>query len=413
MKSVLAILLVFTTLSTLSFAQALPTATPEEVGLSSERLDRIKPLMQKHIDDGTTGGILTMIARRGKIAHMEMVGMRDIANNKPITENTIFRIYSMSKAITSIAVMTLYEEGRFRLDDPVSKYIPEFENLMVYKDSTEAGLVLDSLESEMTIRHLITHTSGLVYGWGGRVVDRMYSRADIMAKGSTLKDMATKLGKIPLVNQPGTKWEYSVSIDVLGYLVEVISGMPFEKYLQKRIFQPLGMVDTGFSVPEGKRDRYSELYYFDKESDELKLTEEAPLEEDKFAFFPSGGGGLVSTAGDYMRFCQMMLNGGELNGARILGRKTVDLIRSNNLPKGVFVDEEQNIGFGLGYAVVLDMVGAGEMASKGTYSWGGAAATIFWIDPEEELIGLLMTQLFGDSPFHAQFRVLTYSSIID
>jgi CubicO group peptidase (beta-lactamase class C family) len=393
-------------------AQGLPTATPEDVALSSERLARIKPLMQKHIDDGTTGGILTMIARRGEIVQLEMVGKRDIANDKPITLDTIFRIYSMSKAITSCAVMTLYEEGRFNLDDPVSKYISEFENLLVFKDSTEAGLVLDSLETEMTIRHLLTHTSGLSYGWSKRPVDKMYGKAKIMEKGSTLKKMVGKLGKIPLLHQPGTKWEYSVSIDVLGYFVEVISGMPFEKYLQKRIFEPLKMVDTGFSVPEDKRDRFSELYAYDREEEKLELAEKIPLGEDKYKFFPSGGGGLVSTASDYMRFCQMMLNGGELDGVRILDRKTVDLIISNNLPDDVFVDDG-DIGFGLGYAVTLDMVDSGEMASEGTYYWGGAASTIFWIDPEEELIGLLMTQLFGPEPFHAQFRILTYSSIID
>jgi len=406
MKSLITLVLFLITMVTFATSQGLPTATPEDVGLSSERLDRIKPIMQGHIDDGTTGGILTMIARRGKIVHFEMVGKRDIANDKPITENTIFRIYSMSKAITSIAVMTLYEEGLFNLDDPVSKYIPGFENLMVFKDSTETGLVLDSLETEMTIRHLLTHTSGLCYGWSGR------PEANIFEKGSTLKQMTAKLGKIPLVHQPGTKWEYSVSIDVLGYFVEVLSGMPFETYLSKRLFQPLKMVDTGFSVPENKRDRYSELYSYNKEEEKLEVVEESPLGEGKYNFFPSGGGGLVSTASDYMRFCQMMLNGGELDGARILGRKTVDLIRSNNLPDSVFVDDG-DLGFGLGYAVVLDMVGTGGMLSEGTYNWGGAAATIFWIDPEEELIGLLMTQLFGDSPFHAQFRILTYSSIVD
>jgi CubicO group peptidase (beta-lactamase class C family) len=414
MKNLIAIVIVFIILSTLTFAQVLPTTTPEDVGLSTERLNRIKPLMQKHIDDGTTAGILTMIARQGKIAHLEMVGMRDIANNKPITENTIFRIYSMSKAITSIAVMTLYEEGRFNLDDPVSDYIPEFVNLMVFKDSADTGLLLDSLETPMTIRHLLTHTSGLTYGWEGpAVIDRMYARANIFEAGTTLKDMIRKLSEIPLVFQPGEEWLYSVSVDVLGYLVEVISGMPFETFLQKRLFHPLGMVDTGFSVPENKRDRYSELYYIDEESGDLKVSEEIPLGDGKYNFFPSGGGGLVSTAGDYMRFCQMLLNGGELNGVRILGRRTVELIRSNNLPNGVFVDNDQNIGFGLGFAVVLNMVGAGGMVSNGTYSWGGAASTIFWIDPEEELIGILMTQLFGEAPFHDQFRTLVYSSIID
>ncbi len=414
MRTLIDTLLLIILLLTTTNAQPLPTTAPEEVGLSPERLARIKPLMQQHIDDGTTGGILTMIARKGKIAHMEMVGMRDIANQKPITENTIFRIYSMSKPITSIAIMILYEEGLFHLDDPVSHYIPEFDNLMVFNDSTEAGLVLDSLETEITIRHLLTHTSGLCYGWEGHeVVDKMYGKANLFEAGTTLKQMVEKLSKIPLVVQPGEEWIYSVSIDVLGYLVEVVSGMPFEEFLAKRIFQPLGMVDTGFSVPENKRDRYSELYYIDEESGDLKASEEIPLGDGKYKFFPSGGGGLVSTAGDYMRFCQMMLNGGELNGVRILGRKTVDLIRSNHLPDGLFVDDDQYIGFGLGFGVVLNMVGSGGMVSEGTYSWGGAASTIFWIDPQEELIGILMTQLFGEAPFHDQFRTLTYSSIIE
>jgi CubicO group peptidase (beta-lactamase class C family) len=320
----------------------------------------------------------------------------------------------MSKAVTSIALLTLYEEGHFNLDDPVSDYIPEFANLMVFKDSTDAGLILDSLDAPMTIRHLLTHTSGLTYGWEGpEVIDRMYARANIFEAGTTLKDMIGKLSEIPLVCQPGEEWLYSVSVDVLGYLIEVISGMPFETFLQKRLFQPLGMVDTGFSVPEEKRDRYSELYYIDEKSGDLKVSEEIPLGDGKYKFFPSGGGGLVSTAGDYLRFCQMLLNGGEFNGVRILGRRTVELIRSNNLPNGVFVDDDPNVGFGLGFAVVLNMVGTGGMVSDGTYSWGGAASTIFWIDPEEELIGLLMTQLFGEAPFLDQFRTLVYSSIID
>ena len=223
--------------------------------------------------------------------------------------------------------------------------------------------------------------------------------------------MTQKLAKIPLVCQPGTKWEYGVSVDVLGYLVEVISGVPFEQFLQQRIFEPLSMVDTGFGVPENKRHRYAELYRPQTEGG-IEVVAEAPLSDGPYRFFPSGGGGLVSTASDYMRFCQMLLNGGELDGVRALGRKTVDLIRMNHVPEDVVGDRDT--GFGLGFSVVRDMVKTGELASAGTISWGGAAATTFWIDPQEQLIGILMTQLLSNPhPFQRQFRVLAYSAIAD
>jgi len=323
------------------------------------------------------------------------------------------RFSLLSKPVTSVAVMILYEEGHFRLDDPVSKFIPEFKELKVFKSKTEDGMELDDLEHKMTIRHLLTHTSGLTYGWGDRPVDKMYQEAKIFEPGTTLKQMTQKLAKIPLVHQPGTKWEYSVAVDVLGYLVEVISGVPFEQFLSERLFQPLGMVDTGFYVPEDKRERYAELYRPKKEGGGIEVVEDIPLGDGPYRFFPSGGGGLVSTASDYMRFCQMLLNGGELDGVRILGRKTVELIRSNHLPEDVeFGDGDA--GFGLGFAVVLDMAKTGELASAGMYSWGGTAATTFWIDPQEKLIGVLMTQLMSNPhPFQREFRVLTYSVIAD
>jgi len=413
-QSLIYSLLLILLLSSFASAQRLPMATPEDAGMSSERLDRINPLMQKYVDEGKLAGVLTMVARKGKIVHLKMVGKRDVANDKPLTEDTIFRIYSMSKPITSVAMMMLYEDGLFRLDAPVSKFIPEFKDLKVFKNKTKDGLELDDLEEEMTIRHLLTHTSGLVYGWGGRPVDTMYTEAKIFEKGSTLKQMVQKLAKIPLVFQPGSKWEYSVSVDVLGYLVEVISGIPFGQFLSERIFQPLGMVDTGFEIPKSKRDRFAALYHPNEETGKIEVVKESPLGDGDYKFFPSGGGGLVSTADDYMRFCQMMLNGGELNGVRILGRKTVELIRSNHLPDGVHMWGGDAMGFGLGFSVVLDGPKTGSLNSEGTYEWGGAAATKFWIDPEEKLIAVLMTQLMGNPyPFHEEFRVLTYSSITE
>ena len=386
--------------TTLAFGQGLPMAVPEEVGVSTKRLEHIRPVMQNYVDDGRIPGFLTVVARHGKIVHFETIGMRDVEKNKPVEPNTIFRIYSMSKPITSVAVMMLYEEGHFQLGTPVSRFIPEFENMKVYNaDQTE---ILDA-EEEVTIKHLLMHTAGLTYGWGDKPVDERYKELKIFEKGSTLADMVKKLGDIPLVHEPGERWTYGVSTDVLGYLVEVVSEMPFEEFLQTRLFGPLGMVDTAFSVPPEKVGRFAALYRPNKENG-LERVENAPLANNEISFFPSGGGGLVSTAADYMRFCQMLLNGGALDGVRILGKKTVELMRYPH----------HDDWFGLGFAVVTDKEPPDILESVGNFSWGGAAATTFWIDPEEELIGLLMTQLLSNPyPFHQQFKVLTYQALTE
>ena len=387
-------------ISTLAFGRGLPTAAPEEVGISAERLERIRPMLQDYVDKENLPGFLTVVARHGKIVHFETVGMRDIENKKPVETDTIFRIYSMSKPITSVAVMMLYEEGHFQLGTPVSKFIPEFENMKVYnEDQTE---ILDA-EKEVTVKHLLMHTAGLTYGWGDKPVDERYKELKIFEKGSTLADMVKKLGDIPLVHEPDERWTYGVSTDVLGYLVEVVSGMPFEEFLQTRLFEPLGMVDTAFSVPSEKVNRFAALYRPNKENGPERVGE-APLANDDVSFFPSGGGSLVSTAADYMRFCQMLLNGGGLDGVRILGKKTVGLMRYPH----------HDDWFGLGFAVVTDKEPPDILESVGNFSWGGAAATTFWIDPEEELIGLLMTQLLSNPySFHQQFKVLTYQALTE
>ena len=387
-------------MTTLAFAQGLPMAIPEEVGVSTKRLKRIRSLLQGYYNSGQVSGFLTVVARRGKIVHFETIGMRDVENSKPVEPDTIFHIYSMSKPITSVAVMMLYEEGHFQLGTPVSQFIPEFENMKVYnEDQTE---VLDA-KKQITIKHLLMHTGGLTYGWGNKPVDSLYREAKIREPGSTLADMVKKLGNIPLVHEPDEKWTYSVSTDVLGYLVEVVSGMPFEKFLQIRLFEPLGMVDTGFSVPPEKRDRLATLYRPTKENG-LERTKRAAIEIDEFTFFPSGGGGLVSTAADYMRFCQMLLNGGELDDVRILGKKTVELMRYPH----------HDDWFGLGFAIVTDRNPPNILESVGNFSWGGAAATTFWIDPQEKLVGLLMTQLLNNRyPFQQQFKVLVYQALTE
>ena len=405
-------------------------AVPEEVGFSTERLERIRPVMQGYVDDGRIAGFLTVVARRGKIVHFETIGMGDIENNKPIEADTIFRIHSMSKPITSVAVMMLYEEGHFQLDTPVSKFIPEFENMKVYNvDQTE----ISDAKREITIKHLLMHTSGIIYGWGGEPADKRFREANIFEPGTTLAGMAQKLSTVPLVHEPGERWTYGVSTDLLGYLVEVVSGMPFEEFLQTRLFEPLGMVDTAFSVPVEKLERFAALYELNKEGrmkgekgEEKKMDgdkekekamkgdkeqkmrlervdKDPPLENDEIRFFPGGGGGLVSTAPDYMRFSQMLLNGGELDGVRILDKKTVELMRYPH----------HDGWFGLGFSVVNDKESKDTPESIGSYSWGGAAGTIFWIDPEKALIGLLMTQISDVSSSHDQFKVLTYQALTE
>ena len=405
-------------------------AVPEEVGFSTERLERIRPVMQGYVDDGRIAGFLTVVARRGKIVHFETIGMGDIENNKPIEADTIFRIHSMSKPITSVAVMMLYEEGHFQLDTPVSKFIPEFENMKVYNvDQTE----ISDAKREITIKHLLMHTSGIIYGWGGEPADKRFREANIFEPGTTLAGMAQKLSTVPLVHEPGERWTYGVSTDLLGYLVEVVSGMPCEEFLQTRLFEPLGMVDTAFSVPVEKLERFAALYELNKEGrmkgekgEEKKMDgdkekekamkgdkeqkmrlervdKDPPLENDEIRFFPGGGGGLVSTAPDYMRFSQMLLNGGELDGVRILDKKTVELMRYPH----------HDGWFGLGFSVVNDKESKDTPESIGSYSWGGAAGTIFWIDPEKALIGLLMTQISDVSSSHDQFKVLTYQALTE
>ena len=276
---------------------------------------------------------------------------------------------------------------------------------------TEGGEDIVDAEREMTIKHLLTHTSGLIYGGDGdHPINQRYKDANFY--GGDLANMAQELGSIPLAYHPGAWWSYGMSTDVLGYLVEVVSGIPFEEFLKTRILNPLGMNDTAFSVPDEKTDRYATLYE-PTEDGGIQVIENAPVSSGPLSFFHSGGAGLQSTAADYLRFCQMVLNDGELDGVRLLGRKTVELIKMNHISDDWQPLERTGCGFGLGFAVVTDVADTHGPGSLGSISWGGLASTTFWIDPVEELIGILMTQLIGDSPFHAQFRVLTYQAIID
>ena len=388
----------------------LPRAVPEDVGMSTSRLGRITPVMQGYVDNGKIPCALTMIAREGRLVHFEKFGMQDIAAAKPVEFDTIFRLYSMTKPITSIAVMMLYEEGHFQLTTPVSEFVPAFKDMKVY---TEDGSAIVDAEREVTIKHLLTHTTGLIYesDRDNHPIDQRYEDADLY--GGDLANMIQKLGDIPLFHQPGDAWKYGMSTDVLGYLVEIVSGMPFATFLKTRIFDPLDMPDTGFSVRVENVHRYSKVYDYVKGSG-LKKIEKVHAATGPLSFFHSGGGGLQSTAADYLRFCQMVLNDGELDGEQLLGRKTAELIRMSHVPPDWLAPKRTGTGFGLGFSVITDVADTSSLGSIGTCSWGGMASTTFWIDPVEELIAILMTQVVNvDCPFHAQFRTLTYQALTE
>lgn len=339
-------------------------------------------------------------------------------------KDTLFRIYSMTKPITSVALMMLYEQGKFQLYDPVSKYIPEFGKTKVLKKMGVLGQELVEQEAPMTIQQLLTHTSGLTYGFNyDNPIEDMYRNSRYTDPNVSLEDTIKEIAQFPLLFQPGTRWHYSVAVDVCGYLIQVLSGMPFDTYLQERLFAPLGMVDTAFHVPDQKSDRLATLYAHNPADSSLQhyQDEVAVLQRDFLVptKSPFGGHGLVSTTEDYFKFSHMLLNQGELDGTRILGRKTLDYMTLNhitpeNLPLGIGDWEMSGVGFGLGFSTIMDAAQAGTMNSDGNFGWGGAAATNFWVDPQEELVGIMMTQIMMNLlPFQDDFRVMTYQALID
>ena len=397
----------------------LTMATPEEAGMDSGRLSRLTDAMQGLVDEGRLAGVVTAVVRHGKIVHFESAGWRDMEAGAPMTNDALFRIYSMTKPITGVALMMLYDEGKFRLSDPVEMYIPELSDLQVAAGTDENGeLITEPADHPMTIRELMAHTGGLTYGiFSGSEVDSMYVEADLLNSGITLKEMVTRLGAIPLRQQPGSMWHYSVAVDVQGYLVEVLSGQAFDDFLDERLFGPLGMNDTDFYVPAEKAERFAQIYTYDEEGN-LAPSEMFGAANDYMVdpVFKSGGGGLVGSTMDYLKFTQMMLNGGELNGVRILSPLTVDLMHRNQLPRGM---PDNILGapgtvFGLDFAVVTDPVEA-ESFSAGEYYWGGAAGTWFWIDPVEDLIVVGMIQQWGQGlpNVRALSRQLTYQAIME
>ena len=392
----------------------LPTASPENAGMSSERLARIAPAMQAYVDDGRLAAVMTMVARRGQVVHWEAAGMRDVDAGDALEPDDIFRIYSMTKPLTSVAVMILVEEGAIAFDDPVSKFIPAFADVTVLAEDGDRA----APARPMTVEHLLTHTSGLTYGFfGDSPVDRIYNQSGFFTQAEGLDDFAQRVAALPLLASPGDRWNYSVSTDILGRVVEVAAGQPFDAFLQARILDPLEMHDTAFVVPVDKRGRFAANYA--RPDGALQMID-SPV-DGQYTRPPrwlSGGGGLTSTASDYIRFAQMLLQDGELDDVRILAAETVRAMRSNRLPDalvplqlGTYLSPGH--GFGLGFAVVVDSESSPEPDNDGVFRWAGAANTYFWIDPAAELIGMVWTQLnpFAAYDLEREFQTLVYEAL--
>jgi CubicO group peptidase (beta-lactamase class C family) len=431
--SLLALLLVVPAV----LAQDLPRAAqPEEVGLSSARLDTIRQVLRDHVAQKHVAGAVALIARNGKVAFVDAAGMADSEAGTPMAPDTMFRIASMTKPITSVAAMMLYEDGRLLLSDPVSRFLPEFKESKVAVRSNgtspfEPPYVLVPAKREITIKDLLTHTSGITYQfWGRPYFADLYKKAGVsdglIQTAGTMAENVKKIASLPLTSQPGEAYEYGLNTDVLGHVVEVVSGMTLDKFFEQRILQPLGMKDTHFFLPEAKLPRLAAVYMAAEGTGLRRLGEETVTEGEYTAYsttfqykgprtFHSGGAGLVSTAGDYARFCQMLLNGGELNGARLLSPKTVELMRANQIGDLDMWLGGPGTGFGLGFGVIKDIGQSAQIGSQGTYYWGGFFSTDFWIDPQEKLVGILLTQTrpYGPHNILRQFRVLVTSAIVE
>ena len=399
---------------------------PNVAGFSAQRLDRIGAYLDKHyIQPGKIAGCQTLVSRHGDLVYFASQGSMDLERGKPMADDTIVRLYSMTKPITSVALMMLYEQGLFQLNDPVSRVIPEWRDQQVYVSGEGAGMETCAPLQPMTFRHLLSHSGGLTYGATDHPVDQQYRELGVYrGGGETLRTFIEKLARVPLRYAPGEHWLYSLSTDVCGYLVEALSGQRFDRYLQEHIFEPLGMPDTSFSVAPEKVERFAANYQREPDKTLKLLDDPATSAYLKRPSFLSGGGGLTGTIADYYRFCEMLRRGGELDGARILGPRTIALMTKNHLAGGSDLAQmalggrsetaSEGVGFGLGFAMTLGEVEAGSIAA-GDYYWGGAASTIFWIDPKEDLVAIFMTQLMpsGTFNFRGQLKNIIYSAIED
>ena len=382
-------------------AEPLPrVASPEEVGLSSERLDRLARVTQGHVDTGLLPGAVILIARHGKIGYFKTFGYRDRVARSAMPADAIFRLASLTKPIVSVAAMMLHEEGRFQIYDPVSQYLPEFAKPTVGVDRVSAI-------REMTIQDLLRHTSGLTDGGGTTPIDQLYRDTDVRNRDQTNADLVTRLAKLPLLHHPGTRWHYGLSTDVLGRLVEVVSGKTLGTFLAERIFRPLGMEDSGFWLPAAKVSRAAQPWQRPGGGPMTLRSDVAVAPR-----LEGGGGGLVSSATDYLRFAQMLLNGGDFNGSRLLGRKTVEFMTADHL--GAIPGQQEGMGWGLGFQVRRDAGIAGLPGSVGEYGWAGNTGTIFWVDPKEQLIAIYMVQVSAEDRVYLrnQFRSLVSQAVI-
>jgi CubicO group peptidase (beta-lactamase class C family) len=408
---------------------------PERVGCSPKRLERIQPVMQSYVDKRGFAGISTLLARRGRLIHFQHVGHQDRESRTPMSADTIFRIYSMTKPIVCVALMTLYEEGRFQLFDPVAKFIPAFGKARVLTATPNGDARETDLVRPIMIRDLLTHTAGLTYGFlEDSPVSKLYRQSHLMSDPErSLETIIAELARLPLAYQPGTKWNYGMSIDVCAHLVEILSSKPLQDFLRERIFEPLGMIDTGFAVPPEKRHRLATMYGNPDislntlstilEASQRGIVERRDVEptnpSTNTRTFARGGHGLFSTAHDYLRFAQMLLNRGELDGAHILAPKVADLMHMNHvsealLPCQIGLIPMLGYGFGLGSRVLLNVAQSMTPGSPGEFGWGGAAKTYYWVDPKEQFIGIFMTQYMVS--FHTpekDFQVLAYQAILE
>lgn len=401
---------------------------PSQVGFDADRLARIDHHFATYVDDGRLAGWQVAVSRRGKVAHTSTYGMADLATSRPFESDTIVRMFSMTKPVTSVAVMMLVEAGLASLTDPISKWIPAFAEMQVYKEGAPTKPSLRPATEPIRLWHLLTHTAGLTYGFHyTHPVDAMYRKAGFdfgVPHGLDLEACCERWAELPLLFEPGTEWNYSVSVDVLGRIVEIASGQTLDQFFATRIFTPLGMVDTGFWVPDDQMSRFTTLYVPDPTSG---AAVPIPVDRDytRRPRMLGGGGGLVGTAADYLRFCHMLLGRGTLDGTRILGSRTVDYMVQNHLPGGADLEElgrpgfneatYHGIGFGLGFSIVDDPVKNKVPSSKGEYAWGGAASTAFWVDPAEEISVVFLTQLLPSSthPIRPELKQLVYQALVD
>jgi CubicO group peptidase (beta-lactamase class C family) len=390
-------------------------ASPESEGFSAERLRRIDARMKQMVDDGRLSGVVTLLTRHGKIVDVTVHGRQDIRKAAPMQRDSIFRIASMTKPVTGVALMMLYEEGKWRLDDPVARYIPEFAKLKVYAgDNADGTMKLEDARRSMTMRELMTHTAGFGYTINqNNPVDRLYRQTMVLDTGKPLQNLVDNLGKLPLLSQPGTRWYYSIAVDVQGYLVEKFSGQSFADFARTRIFEPLGMKDTGFYVPADKVSRLALVHVEDPATGKINPPQDGrdPTIVPKGA---SGGGGLFSTADDYARFCEMLLEGGQFKGTRLLAPRTVEMMRTNHVMPEPLKTMAPGTGWGLDFNVVMDSAMAGESTPTGTFHWFGINGTWFWIDPVNDLAFVGMIQHTGRAAAEVRgaSRNLVYQALL-